>query len=556
MISLCLPQVGRFRFWEGQDGLIWRMKNQFGNTCPRALWASQGEASIGQHPRGYRVRPSHNCINKLHFLLVVGYGLTGVSVLTTIGSLWECQSPRLKIPWEAVFAVTKVLSHCWQANCKPQLGNLPAGEPMSDTCSTNAGVVYWRLWIPHCAEHTGKGKGSFWPGAGMESCKQTSHRLQLQVQMHSCSHQRFQSCKDQIHSKPEVHIQRRGPGGESVLGRAVGTQAVLELACHGLRKLTAEFSRFFQTSWYRIGSLESTMVGVFTPRRLESLTNQILVYCRCCCHCYFPESRLLNTSQLNCIHLSLCLQLFIVPTFTPKSAILDHKLYDPPNFRIQRSLAPRTGNRPASGGAKSWEQQMWQRRRGRGLQFSSETSGYSIFAHLCTCRNVLLRKAASWAILTQFQITSWVPQFGEPPYSRPIYGVAIVLASLLESLERENQIQPTHPFGPSHTTHTSLVRQILLHLSWGSISPQPAMAGRCPMSQEETLLGTCGHKNISITLSVTDSSATYNCLLFPAETMLFQDSMPFFLPGDSPLPPPPPALLRNSSSAPPPGSFP
>jgi len=62
------------------------------------------------------------------------------------------------------------------------------------------------------------------------------------------------------------------------------------------------------------------------PRRLESLTNQILVCCCWCCCRYFPESKLLNTSHLNCIHPSLCLQfsilclqLFIAPTFTLKT---------------------------------------------------------------------------------------------------------------------------------------------------------------------------------------------------------------------------------------------
>lgn len=74
---------------------------------------------------------------------MAGCSLTGDSVFTTVRSVWECQNPGPKIPWEAMFAVTKVLSHCWQTNCHPQLGNLPAGEPTSDTWSTNWAVVCW-----------------------------------------------------------------------------------------------------------------------------------------------------------------------------------------------------------------------------------------------------------------------------------------------------------------------------------------------------------------------------------------------------------------------------
>lgn len=67
-----------------------------------------------------------------------GWCLTGGGELTTI---WMRMSEPHPLTRCVGCSVTKVLSYHWQADCTLWLGNLPAGEPVSDTWSTNWAVI-------------------------------------------------------------------------------------------------------------------------------------------------------------------------------------------------------------------------------------------------------------------------------------------------------------------------------------------------------------------------------------------------------------------------------
>lgn len=101
--------------------------------------------------------------------------------------------------------------------CLPTTGKEHSGCLLSTVCS-----------LPRWAH--AKGKRTLQTRTWKGGCRQTSHRLQSQDQMHYFSSLRFWSCKDPVHSKAYVQIQRRGPGGKGVLGTAADIQGVVGAA--------------------------------------------------------------------------------------------------------------------------------------------------------------------------------------------------------------------------------------------------------------------------------------------------------------------------------------
>lgn len=107
----------------------------------------------------------------------------------------------------------------------------------------------------------------------------------------------------------------------------------------------------------------------------------------------------------------------------------------------------------------------------------------------------------------------------------------MVSVSLLQNFERENLIQPTHVFDPSHTSHRSLLRQILLHLGQSSSRPhQPGLGGILRHSSRPSLaqVGTRTHL-LHLVLQILQT----HLFAIACITMLSQASTPLFLPRES-----------------------
>lgn len=162
------------------------------------MWTNQGEALIRQYPCGHRVRPSHNWIHKLHFLLMAT--VWQWMVCSQQSDLCENVSARVSKSPETLCLLSQ--------RCFPTAGRQTVNHSWVTFLRGSQWVtpeaLIKQLFTDYGTSLTVLGTQERNREASDKELEWTAefHCLQLGVQMHYCSNQHFGGCKDHLCSKP------------------------------------------------------------------------------------------------------------------------------------------------------------------------------------------------------------------------------------------------------------------------------------------------------------------------------------------------------------------